>query len=73
MSTAIDHESAITDNSDKNSCIIDWEGANVIDRERNKNERWIKEAICKSSHELRRGEIQSESRMGLHACQTNGE
>ena len=40
MSTAIGHRSAKTD---KNSCIIDWVGANVIDRERNKNARWIKE------------------------------
>ena len=41
----IEHKSAITDQADKNNCLIDWEGAKVIDRERNRNARWIKEAI----------------------------
>ena len=26
------HQSAITDHADRNSCIIDWEGAKVVDR-----------------------------------------
>ena len=40
----IEHKSAITDHADRNNCIIDWEGAKVIDRECNRNARWIKEA-----------------------------
>ena len=39
VSTAIEHTSAITDHADRNICIIDWEGANVIDRECNINAR----------------------------------
>ena len=47
VSTVIDHKSAITDHADRINCIIDWEGAKVIDRECNRNARWIKEAIWK--------------------------
>ena len=45
VSTVIEHKSAITDHADRNNCIIDWKGAKVIDRECNRNARWIKEAI----------------------------
>ena len=45
VSTVIEHKSAITDHADRNNSIIDWEGAEVIDRECNRNARWIKEAI----------------------------
>ena len=45
VSTVIEHKSAITDHADRNNCIIDWEGATVIDREHNRNARWIKETI----------------------------
>ena len=38
-------KSAITDHADRNNCILDWEGVTVIDRECNRNTRWIKEAI----------------------------
>ena len=34
----------ITDHADRNNCIIDWEQAMVIDRESNRNVRWIREA-----------------------------
>ncbi|KAI0218438.1 Sodium-dependent proline transporter [Lamellibrachia satsuma] len=44
-STVIEHKSATTDQADRNNCIIDWEGATVIDRECNGNARWIKEII----------------------------
>ena len=38
-------QSAITDHTDRNNCIIDWEGAKVTDRECNRKARWIKEAL----------------------------
>ena len=40
VSTVIAYKSAITDHA-----VIDWEGAKVIDRNCNRNARWIKEAI----------------------------
>ena len=45
VSTVIEHKCAITDHADRNNCIIDWEGAKVVDRECNRNARWIKGAI----------------------------
>ena len=39
------HKSAITDHADRNDSIIDCEGTKVIDRESNRNARWIKEAV----------------------------
>ena len=35
----------VTDHISRNSCVIDWEGAKVIDREDNRRIRWIKEAV----------------------------
>ena len=35
----------MTDHTTRDNCIIDWEGAKVIDREDNRRTRWIKEAI----------------------------
>ncbi|XP_066289685.1 uncharacterized protein [Branchiostoma lanceolatum] len=37
-------KSAISDHVARNNCVIDWEGAKVIDREDNRRIRWIKEA-----------------------------
>ena len=45
VSTVIEHKSVITDHAERNNCIINWEGAKVIDRECNRNARWVKEAI----------------------------
>ena len=39
------HKSAVTEHIARKNCVIDWEGAKVIDREDNKHTRWIKEAI----------------------------
>ena len=36
---------AITNHADRNRCIIDWDGAKVIDRESNRNARWPKETM----------------------------
>ena len=41
----VEHNSAITDHADRNNCFIDWEGAKAMDRESNRNARWIKEAM----------------------------
>ncbi|KAI8484651.1 hypothetical protein Bbelb_375920 [Branchiostoma belcheri] len=38
-------KSAVTDHVARNNCVIDWEGARVIDREDNRRIRWIKEAV----------------------------
>ena len=38
VSTVIEHTSTITDHADRNNCIIDWEGAKVIDGECNRND-----------------------------------
>ncbi|KAI8495115.1 hypothetical protein Bbelb_271010 [Branchiostoma belcheri] len=38
-------KSAVTDHVARNSCVRDWEGARVIDREDNRRIRWIKEAV----------------------------
>ncbi|KAI8514215.1 hypothetical protein Bbelb_085390 [Branchiostoma belcheri] len=38
-------KSAVTDHIARNNCVIDWEGAKVIDREDNRRTRWIKEAV----------------------------
>ena len=44
-STNVEHKSAITDFADRHNCVIDWEGAKVVDKETNRCVRWIKEAI----------------------------
>ena len=31
-----------TDHTDRHNCVVDWEGANVMDRETNRCARWIK-------------------------------
>ncbi|XP_035659380.1 E3 ubiquitin-protein ligase TRIM71-like [Branchiostoma floridae] len=40
-----ENKSAVTDHIHRNNCVIDWEGARVIDREENRRTRWIKEAV----------------------------
>ena len=35
----------ITDHADRHNCVIDWEGAKVVDKETNRCARWIKEVI----------------------------
>ena len=40
-----ENKSAVTDHINRNNCVIDWEGARVIDREDNRRTRWIKEAV----------------------------
>ncbi|CAH1244343.1 Hypp7269 [Branchiostoma lanceolatum] len=51
-------KSAISDHVARNNCVIDWEGAKVIDREDNRRIRWIKEAVWirKSSPVMNRDE-----------------
>ena len=44
-STKVKHKLAITDHADRHNCVIDWEGAKVVDKETNRCVRWIKEAI----------------------------
>ena len=44
-SSNVEHKSAITDHADRRNCVIDWEGAKVVDKETNRCARWIKEAI----------------------------
>ena len=39
------HKSAITDHVAQHNHVIDWEGAKVIDKDSNKQTRWIREAI----------------------------
>ena len=39
------NKSAVTVHIARNNCVIDWEGARVIDREDNRRIRWIKEAV----------------------------
>ena len=41
----VQHKSTVTDHADRNNCIIDWEGAILIAKERKRNVIWIKEAI----------------------------
>ena len=31
-STSIEHKSAITDHADRHNCVMDWEGAKVVDK-----------------------------------------
>ena len=38
----VEHNSAITDHADRHNCVIDWEGAKVVDKETNMCVRWIK-------------------------------
>jgi hypothetical protein len=40
-----ENKSAVTDHINRNNCVIDWEGAKVVDREDNRRTRWIKESI----------------------------
>ena len=44
-STNVDHKSAVTDHADKHNCVIEWEGAKVVDGEANRCVHGIKEAI----------------------------
>ena len=44
-STNVEHKSAIPNHADRRNCVIDWEGAKVVDKETNRCARWIKEAI----------------------------
>ena len=44
-STNVEHKSTITDHADRHNCVIDWEGAKVVDKETNRCARWIKEVI----------------------------
>ena len=39
------HKSATTDHVAQHNHVIDWEGAKVIDKDSNKQTRWIREAI----------------------------
>ena len=32
----VEHKSAITDHADRRNCVIDWEGAKVVDKETNR-------------------------------------
>ena len=43
--TNVKDKSVITDHADRHNCVIDWEGAKVVDKETNTYARWIKEAI----------------------------
>ena len=43
--TNVEHKSAISDHADRRNCVIDWEGAKVVDKETNRCAPWIKEAI----------------------------
>ena len=56
-SVTVENKSAITVHADWNSCTTDWEGAKVIDRESNRNARWIRGHMDQkddSNHESRR-------------------
>ena len=44
-STNVEHKSAITDHADRHNCVIEREGAKVVDKETNRCARWIKESI----------------------------
>ena len=44
-STNVEHKSAIIDHADRHNCVIDWEGAKMVDKETNRCVHWIKEAI----------------------------
>ena len=44
-STNVEHKSTITDHADRYNCVIDCEGARVVDKETNICARWIKEAF----------------------------
>ena len=43
--TNVEHKSAIADHADRHNCVIDWEGAKVVDKETNRCAHWIKEVI----------------------------
>ena len=43
--TNVEHKSAIINHADRHNCVIDWEGATVVDKETNRCAHWIKEAI----------------------------
>ena len=59
------NKSAVTDHIARNNCVIDWEGARVIDREDNRRIRWIKEAVWirKSTPVMNRDEGDTDSAM----------
>jgi len=54
--SSVPHNSAITDHAVKENHVIDWEGVNVIEREEDRQTRWIKEALCirKTSNTMNR-------------------
>ena len=66
-STTVEHKTAITGYADKHNCVIDWEGAKLVDKERNWCARWIKEAIwiTKTKPTMNRDEggLQTKSRV----------
>ena len=39
------HKSAITDHSIQSNHVIDWPGSMIVDKESNKKNRWIREAL----------------------------
>ena len=44
--SSVTHKSAITDHAMEENHVIDWDKANVVDREAQLQTRWIKEALC---------------------------
>ena len=44
-STNVEHKSATTNHADRLNCVIDWEGAKLVDKETNRCARWINETI----------------------------
>ena len=65
------NKSAITDHADRHNCVIDWEGAKVVDKEMNRCVHWIKEAIWirKTEPTMNRDEggLQTKSHVGQSA------
>jgi len=43
--SSVTHKSAITDNAMEENHVIDWDKAKVVDREAQRQTRWIKEAL----------------------------
>ena len=69
-STNVEHKSAIPDYADIRNCVIDWEGAKVVDKETNRCARWIKEDIWirKTKPTMNRDEgLHTKSRVGQSA------
>ena len=69
-STNVEYKSAVTDHADRHNCVIDWEGAKVVDKETNRCARWVQEAIWirKTEQTMNRDEgLQIKSRVGQSA------